>query len=80
TNSSTSFRTNDAISNRTSTTRTSKVVDLVSSDKSKTDCLVSSNYDIQENDYFQDDDDNNRVNLVIKYLLTMSATSFKKKS
>ncbi|CAG8648645.1 16006_t:CDS:2, partial [Cetraspora pellucida] len=63
-----------------STTRASKAVDLVSSDESETDSLVSSDYDTQEDDYFQDNDDDNGVNLVIKQLLAASAVSFKKRS
>ncbi|CAG8842156.1 3040_t:CDS:2, partial [Gigaspora margarita] len=58
----------------TSTTRTSKIIDLVSSDESETNSLVSSDYDTQEDNYFQDNDDDNKVNLVIKRLLTMLAT------
>ncbi|CAG8559723.1 8528_t:CDS:2, partial [Gigaspora rosea] len=59
---------------------TSKAVDLVSSDESETDSLVSFDYDTQEDDYFQDDDDDNGINLVIKQLLAASAASFKKRS
>ncbi|CAG8841268.1 10185_t:CDS:2, partial [Gigaspora margarita] len=50
------------------------VINLVSSNESETDSLVSSYYNTQEDDYFQDNDDNNRVNLVIKRLLAVSAT------
>ncbi|CAG8826684.1 15263_t:CDS:2, partial [Gigaspora margarita] len=62
----------------TSTTKTSKIIDLVSSNKSETNSLVSSDYDTQEDDYFQNDDDDNGVNLVIKHLLATSAATKKK--
>ncbi|CAG8823880.1 20873_t:CDS:2, partial [Gigaspora margarita] len=65
---------------RTSTTRASKAINLVSSDDSETDSLVSSDYDTQEDDNFQNDDNDNRVNLVIKCLLAALAASFKKRN
>ncbi|CAG8753949.1 21531_t:CDS:2 [Gigaspora margarita] len=50
-----------------------RAIDLVSSDDSETDSLVSSDYDTQEDNYFQDNDDDNGVNLVIKRFLAALA-------